>query len=139
MKRRNKGIPSTTADKHAVREAAGIEAAIASCPPAVVDDAGTGRSTWRDIFANQYDAVAFLHARGFSVGRMQGPERRGILFGEYDIQKWRNLSAKDQAVLHGVVTITSAARTAAVTIFASAPDEAHAAIRSHRARLSDDE
>lgn len=92
-------------------------------------DAATLGAAWHQIFTNQYEAVAYLDARGFSVGRMQGPSERGILFGRYDIQKWRNLSAADRKALHGVLRVTPAARTAIVTIFASAPAEAHEAIR----------
>jgi hypothetical protein len=42
--------------------------------------------------------------RGISVGRMQGHSPRGLLFGDYDIQKWRNLSPLDIDMLHGTMT-----------------------------------
>lgn len=86
---------------------------------------------WTHTLPNQADAVAYLTARGFSVGRMQGPERRGILFGQVDIMKWRNLSRQDIAVLHGVLRVNPASRTATIIIFANAPAEAHAAVIKH--------
>jgi hypothetical protein len=87
--------------------------------------------SWRVVFANETAAETFLSKRGFSVGRKQGPERRGILLGDFDIQKWRNLRPADKASLHGVLQRTGFERdsTAAVTIFGAAPLEAHTAIR----------
>ena len=41
---------------------------------------------------------------GLSVGPMQRGEPRGILFGDYDIQKWRNLRQADKDALHGMMT-----------------------------------
>ncbi|EKN01089.1 hypothetical protein MXAZACID_02249 [Acidocella sp. MX-AZ02] len=38
---------------------------------------------------------------GMSVGRLQRDEPRGILFGDFDIQKWRNLRPAERAALHG--------------------------------------
>ncbi len=76
-------------------------------------------------FAACYAAEACLAKRGFSVGPMQGPDPRGILFGDYDIQKWRNLTAAHKAALHGEMTADSM-RYGPVTIrlYASAPAEA---------------
>jgi len=41
---------------------------------------------------------------GISVGRMQRGDPRGLMYGDFDIQKWRNLDAKDRAALHGQMT-----------------------------------
>lgn len=49
------------------------------------------------------DAVCWLKEAGFSVGRMQRGSPIGVLFGEYDIQKWRNLSKTDRANLDGKI------------------------------------
>lgn len=54
MKRRNKGIPPNTAAKHAVRNAAGVARAIATCPPAASDVALT---YWRDKLWQAADSV----------------------------------------------------------------------------------
>lgn len=48
-------------------------------------------------------AEALLKQHGFSVGEMQRGSSRGILFGNYNIQKWRNLNEADRAALHGVL------------------------------------
>lgn len=84
--------------------------------------------TWRRVFPSRVEAEDYLRERGFSVGRMQGPSERGILLGRWDIQKWRNLSRADRAALHGVLS-RGGQGGEIVTIFASAPPEAHDAIR----------
>jgi len=61
-----------------------------------------------------YAAKDFLEAQGFSVGRMQGPDPIGLLFGSFDVQKWRNLSVAQRAALHG--TIEGNKRTGPVTV-----------------------
>ena len=50
------------------------------------------------------EAETFLAARGFSVGSMQRGDPRGILYGDFDIQKWRNLSGNERMFLHGQMT-----------------------------------
>jgi hypothetical protein len=57
----------------------------------------------RDFEASD-KAEAWCEARGLSVGRMQGPDQRGILLGAYDIQKWRNLNHGERMALHGVMS-----------------------------------
>lgn len=89
---------------------------------------------WLKDFATMREAEDYLKARGFSVGRMQGPAPRGILFGNVDIQKWRNLDSADRAALHGWIirygTVPPYGERAHITIYEHAPDEAHAAIRA---------
>lgn len=48
-------------------------------------------------------AEQLLQAHGFSVGTTQRGSPRGILFGAYDIQKWRNLNVSERAALHGIL------------------------------------
>jgi hypothetical protein len=79
-------------------------------------------------FAAERRAVALLENHGFSVGRMQHREPRGILFGNFDIQKWRNLSAAERAALHGVMTGDMRNGPVIVEIFESAPHEAKTAL-----------
>lgn len=55
-------------------------------------------------FAACRAAEAWLTRRGFSVGHMQAHHPRGILLGDYNIQKWRNLSAADRLALHALMT-----------------------------------
>ena len=52
----------------------------------------------------------FVKARGFSIGPMQREDPRGIMPAEYDVQKWRNLSAQDRRELHGVMTFIGGPR-----------------------------
>ena len=61
------------------------------------------------------EAEQWLRDNGYSVGWTCGPSPRGILKGEYDIAKWRNLTDDEIAELdgrmignmrHGPVTIT---------------------------------
>lgn len=83
---------------------------------------------WTRDFATIREAEDYLRERGFSVGRLQGPAPRGIMLGEIDIQKWRNLDRRHRLALHGVLTRENQTRMR-VTIFADAPAEAHEAIR----------
>ncbi len=57
-----------------------------------------------DDFSGLHAAEEWCKARGISVGRLQGPSPIGLLKGDFDIQKWRNLNAKDRAALHGTIT-----------------------------------
>jgi hypothetical protein len=41
---------------------------------------------------------------GYSIGRTQRGSPIGVLKGDYDIQKWRNLSKQQRADLDGVIT-----------------------------------
>jgi hypothetical protein len=56
-----------------------------------------------DFRANEA-AERWLDENGYSVGRMQGSAPRGILRGDFDIQKWRNLSDAERDALHGTMT-----------------------------------
>lgn len=85
-----------------------------------------------DFSANDA-AEAFLRERGFSVGSMQRGDPRGIMFGDCDIAKWRNLSASERTALHGVLAYRNGSARggdAIIRIFCTAPD---AAIQSARA------
>ena len=53
--------------------------------------------TWQAMYAAQ----DFLRILGFSVGSNQSGSPRGILFGDYLIAKWRNLSPAERTALHG--------------------------------------
>lgn len=69
-------------------------------------------------------AECFLERAGFSLGRMQRGDPRGILFGTYNIQKWRNLSEDDRKALHGQMTGNMRDGPVEIRIFGRAPDEA---------------
>jgi hypothetical protein len=49
-------------------------------------------------------AELWCHENGISVGEMQGPAPRGLLRGDYDISKWRNMTANEKKELHGQMT-----------------------------------
>lgn len=50
------------------------------------------------------DAEAWCEAMGLSVGAMQAHAPRGLLFGDYDIAKWRNLTKAERKALDGQMT-----------------------------------
>lgn len=58
-------------------------------------------STVEIIFHDKAAAVRALANAGFSVGHNQRDDPRGIMFGLFDVQKWRNLSASDRNKLDG--------------------------------------
>lgn len=65
-------------------------------------------------FAACRAAEEWLACRGFSVGRMQGRDPRGILFGDYDIQKWRSLNSGQRIALDA--TMTGSMRNGPITV-----------------------
>jgi len=52
-------------------------------------------------FPTDADAQRALIEAGFSIGATQRSDPRGIIFGDFKIEKWRNLSTRDKAILHG--------------------------------------
>jgi len=83
--------------------------------------------TGEDDFQASYAAADWLEARGFSVASSQRGAPRGILFGDFIIAKWRNLSAREKADLHGVMTGDGRRGPITVTLYAHAPEAAQAA------------
>lgn len=84
--------------------------------------------TGEGAFSAMRAATDWLRSMGFSVGRMQARSPQGILFGEFDIQKWRNLNPAQRAVLHGQMI---AGRTAASVHFShNLPREAVEAVKA---------
>jgi hypothetical protein len=78
-------------------------------------------------YAACLEAESWLIARGFSIGRMQGPDPRGIIHGTYDIQKWRNLNRAERAALDGTMTGSMRNGPITVTLLPTARNEAVAA------------
>lgn len=87
----------------------------------------------RDDFGAMYDAEEWLRQRGFSVGSPCRGYPRGILHGDYQIAKWRNLDRSEIIALHGVMRGNARGefRGSAVTveIFDDAPADAIAAFK----------
>jgi hypothetical protein len=79
-------------------------------------------------FGASRKAISFLESRGFSVGRNQAHAPRGILFGAYDIQKWRNLRPHEREALHGEVTGDMRNGPVTIQLRENAPAEAMAAL-----------
>lgn len=52
-------------------------------------------------FGAYYAACEWLKQNGFSYGSMQRADPMGIMKGDWDIAKWRNLSVKDKKSLDG--------------------------------------
>jgi hypothetical protein len=74
-------------------------------------------------------AEAFLKSLGFSYGSMQRGEPIGILYGDYLISKWRNMTPAERDSLHGQITAESfRSGPVHVDIYDDAPEEAFAAI-----------
>lgn len=57
---------------------------------------------WTLNFPSESAAEKALADAGFSLGTNQRDDPRGIMFGDVDISKWRQLSEKDKDALHGV-------------------------------------
>lgn len=74
-------------------------------------------------------AESVLKAAGFSYGRMQAREPRGLLFGDYDIQKWRNLRPADRAGLHGELRGSPRNGPVTIALFTSCPASALSRMR----------
>jgi hypothetical protein len=61
-----------------------------------------------------HKAQTWLRENGYSYGSLQRDGPVGILKGDFDIQKWRNLSARDKKELDGV--LTGSKRSGPVTV-----------------------
>jgi hypothetical protein len=48
-------------------------------------------------------AEKWCRDNGISVGAMQGLSPRGLLYGDFMISKWRNMSASEREVLDGIM------------------------------------
>lgn len=85
---------------------------ISAPPPRVI---ALRRTFEGDEFEATYAAERWLKERGYSVGRIQGRDPRGVMMGtDWSIAKWRNLNPRERAELHGVVI--GAPRSGPVTI-----------------------
>ena len=67
-----------------------------------------------NTFAAAHAAEDWCRTRGISVGQMQGPSPRGLLFGDYLISKWRGMNDAEIKALHG--TMVGDMRNGPVTV-----------------------
>ena len=64
---------------------------------------------WEKVFANEGEwraieaARAWLKERGYSIGEMQGSAPMGVMLGDFDIAKWRNLTPTEIGALDGKI------------------------------------
>lgn len=79
-------------------------------------------------------AEHFLKVAGFSIGSSQRGSPRGIMFGDVDISKWRNLRQFEIDELHGAMTGDGRNGPLTVRIRESAPQEAKQAF--HKTALA---
>lgn len=63
------------------------------------------------------DAESWLKENGYSWGSMQGDAPIGVMRGDYDIAKWRNLSTREINALDGTITGDKRNGPVTVTIF----------------------
>jgi hypothetical protein len=69
-----------------------------------------------ETFVAYHQAEKFLEGQGYSVGRMCGHMPVGAKKGNYDIQKWRNLSADDINQLDALM-VAQSHRNGPVTVY----------------------
>lgn len=80
-------------------------------------------------FSAYNDAVDFLRGRGFSVGTRCIARQIGVMYGrDWQIAKWRNLTAQERTELHGVLIGERRLGSVRVAIFWNAPAFAIAAV-----------
>lgn len=99
-------------------------------------DANTGGAECRFLFNESGDFAALNAAQkwcrdnGISYGSLQRDDPVGLMVGDYDIAKWRNLSATDRAELDG--TLTGDKRNGPVLIELTPEAHARLAARGNR-------
>lgn len=81
-------------------------------------------------------AVAWLKARGFSVGQEQSGHPIGIMLGEVTIGKWRSLSAEDITDLHGRLTTPTLSYRAGPVTLTMRPDAPRAVVEAFLSEVS---
>lgn len=81
-------------------------------------------------FETEENAQQALSAAGFSLGKLQADAPRGVMYGNYDIQKWRNLNAMHRAGLHGFYQRQHRKGPARVVLTKGCPQEAIASLKA---------
>lgn len=79
-------------------------------------------------------AQEWLNAGGFSWGQGQRGAPCGILFGDFIIAKWKNLTLAERRECHGELTGDHRQGPVTIVIFADAPP---AAVRAAQANCKD--
>jgi hypothetical protein len=97
----NGRVPDGTGLSPSVEPASGFAAT--RFDPSRKTSPWTFRWFFVDMHAARAEAERCLVEFGFSVGRRQRGSPSGILLGDFDIQKWRNLRPHERAALHGTL------------------------------------
>lgn len=72
------------------------------------------------------DAEAYLTRRGFSFGPMERGSPRGVMFGDFQIAKWHNLSPAERDACHGLIEGNGRNGPVVVRIWTGHPEAATA-------------
>lgn len=86
--------------------------------------------TGEDDFAAMRTAESFLTQCGFSFGSTERGWPRCIMFGDYSIAKWRNLTETERRACHGKMSGEMRRGPVRIEIFESAPQEAKRAFHA---------
>jgi hypothetical protein len=65
-----------------------------------------------------------LGARGFAIGPMQRGAPRAVMFGDYQVAKWRNLSRDERRETHASLTGDGRNGPLIFRLLSAAPDDA---------------
>lgn len=74
------------------------------------------------------DCVAFLQARGFTVGQWQKDVPCAVMFGDREMPRWSQIAVEDRLSLHGLIMGNAQHGPLVVKLTSSAPEAAHLAI-----------
>lgn len=74
------------------------------------------------------DCVAFLQARGFTVGRWQKGVPCAVMFSDREMPRWSDIPPEDRLSLHGLIMGNAQHGPLVVKLTSSAPEAAHLAI-----------
>jgi hypothetical protein len=84
-------------------------------------------------YAAFYACCNLLRAAGFSIASTCVGEPTGILFGDFLIAKWRNLTLFERAELHGTITGDRQHGPVTLTLLPACPEAGLTAIASKMA------
>jgi len=85
--------------------------------------AGDGRD-----FSACYEAEDLAHRCGFAIGSAQRGDPRGLMHGYAYVAKWRNLSQRERAELHGAMFGDMRHGPVMIVVYVTAPFEIRVAL-----------
>lgn len=104
-----------------------IPAAVTVAPPLRIPARGPVAIIHKSFFGNGTDfsaareAEAYIASHGFSIGPSCAGLPRGLLYGVWQIAKWRNLTHTEILQLHGTLTVCGRRGPLHLKIFEHAP------------------